>query len=177
MNALKNLEQTVAGWLKKAPRLPRVSKVWLGDNLWWVAAVFAVLTAIAVLGSVMSVLGNLSMLGNPYVSYYTTTTIVGLAAINTTISLVFTAAICILLATAVTPLREKQKKGWSLVFVSLIVSAVSVAVGAVLTLNVFGFLANIIFGALWLAFAAYILFEAREQFIHVERSKGIKKNA
>ena len=177
MNVLKNLERTVVGWLKKAPRLPRISKVWLGDNLWWIAAVFAALTAIAVLGLVMSVLGNLSMLGNPYVSYYTTATIVGLAAIKTTVSLVFTAIVCILLAVAVTPLKEKQKKGWSLVFVALIVSAISIAVGAVLTLNVFGFLANIIFGALWLVFATYILFEAREQFIHVERSKGIKKNA
>jgi len=177
MELLSKLEHTLLGWLKEVPHLPRDVRKWLGDNLWWIVAIVAVGTAIAVFSLVLAVLNNLSMLGSPVATYYASATFVAFESVKTSVSLIFTALGCILLALAVAPLREKHKKGWMLLFAAWIVSAVAVVIGAIITLNPFAFFTNIIFGALWLIIELYFIFEVHGQFTHIERSKGVKKNA
>jgi len=177
MELLTKLEHTIGGWLREVPHLPTDARKWLGDNLWWITLVGAILTAIGVFSLVIALVTNISLLASPFVAYYASATFVGLAIVKTIVSLVFAALGCVLLALAVTPLKEKQKKGWVLIFVAWLVSAVSVVVGAVITLNPFSFLTSIIFGALWLVVGLYFIFEIHGQFAHVEKSKGVKKNA
>ena len=177
MELLVKLERMIVQWLHEVPHLPGDVRKWLSDNVWWIAIVGAVATGVGILGLLATLFSNLSVLNSPFVSYYASTTFVALATVKTVVSLVFTALGCILLALAVTPLKEKQKKGWVLIFGSWLVSAVAVVVGAVMTLNPLSFLTDIIFGALALLVGLYLIFEIHGQFAHVEKSKGVKKNA
>jgi drug/metabolite transporter (DMT)-like permease len=174
MEVLSKLERIVAGWLKSVPHLPNGTRRWLGDNVWWFAVVGVVLGVIGVLGLIVALLGSLSTLANPIVVYYASSTFLTWVIIKTIIALVFAGFQVALLAFAVNPLKEKQKKGWVLLFAVLLLGALSTVVNALITLNPFGFITSVIFGALWLAVLAYFLFEIHGQFAHVERSKGVK---
>lgn len=177
MDGLVQLERKIQGWLKGVPHLPRDARRWLGANMWWLVGALAVITGIAVFSLILATFSSLAMLGNPYVGFYASTTLAALATVKTMVSLIFTAVVCFLLALAVAPLKEKQKKGWYLIFAATLVCVASVVVGAAITLNAFAFLTNIIFGAVWLLLVVYIVFEVHGEFVHVERSKGVKKNA
>lgn len=174
MDVLLKLERIVQGWLKGLPRLPAVVRHWLGDNIWWIVAIAAALTGIAVLGLLIGLFVNLSALAAPFASYYASPTFVTWVIVKTIIALVFTALECVLLAMAIQPLKEKQKKGWVLLFAVLLLGVISAVVSAILTLSVFSFIFNLIFSALWIAISAYFLFEIHSEFAHVERSKGVK---
>ena len=175
MEFLNTIERTIAGWLKDVPHLPKVARSWMGENLWWIAAIFAVLAGFGALGLVVAFFANLANLGNPYVSYYVSTTFAAWEVVRVAVSLVFTVLGAVLLASAVNPLKEKQKKGWSLLLVTVLLGLVSTFVGAILTLSPLGLIGDLIFGTLWIAVGTYLLFEARTEFVHVERSKGAKK--
>ena len=174
MEVLAKLERTVLGWLKGVPHLPVNARKWLGENIWWIIVIFTVLAGLGVLGLLLALFGNISALASPYAGYFVSSTFVVWAIVTTLVSLVFLAIECLLLAFAITPLKERQKKGWVLLFAVWLVGGVSVVVSAVLTLNPLSFVTNIIFGALWLAVSGYFLFEMHNQFAHVERSKGVK---
>lgn len=175
MELLHKLERTILGWVKDVPHLPVGARKWLADNIWWIVAIGAVLSGISVLVLLSELFSYLSTLSSPIISYYASATFVGWLVVITSVSLAFAIIECLLLAFAVTPLKEKQKKGWVLLFDAWLFGVLSVLVVAVSTLNIFSFLGNIIFGAVWIAITGYFLFEIHGQFAHVERSKGVKK--
>lgn len=174
MEALSKLERTILGWFKDLPHLPSNVRKWLGDNVWWFAIVGVVLMAITVLVLLSSLFASLSAFGSPVISYYASPTFLGWIIVTTSVSLAFVALECLLLALAVTPLKEKQKKGWVLLFASWLVGIIYTVVSAILTLNVLTVIGTIIFNAIWIAIGAYFLFEIHGQFAHTERSKGVK---
>ncbi len=174
MEMLSKLERTVLGWLKSVPHLPANVRRWLGDNVWWIAAIGAVLTGLAALGQLLSIFSTLETVNSPIIMYYASSAFVTWVIIKTIVAFIFTGLTCALLAMAIMPLKEKQKKGWVLLFAALLVQAIAVFTGAILTLNPFNFITNIIFGALWIAISAYFIFEIHSQFAHVERSTGVK---
>jgi len=175
MNLLSKLERTINGWLKDVPHLPSNVRKWLGDNVWWIVVIGTVLSGIAVLGLLGAIFTHLGSLGSPVMSYYASSTFVGLLLLNAIVGLVFTGIEFALMALAISPLKAKQKKGWVLIFAAWLVSIIGMIVGAVLTLNPLSFVGNLIFGTIWIAITAYFLFEIHGEFAHVERSKGVKK--
>jgi len=176
MEYISKLEHTIGGWLKNAPHLPVDARKWIATNSWWIVTVLTVLDAIAIVILITSVLGNMAVIGSTVASYYVSTTFLTVTLIRSIVSLVFCVIEFILLIMAIRPLREKQKKGWVLMFGVLLLGAVSAVVSALITLSVFNFIQSIIFSALWLAISAYFLFEIRSEFAHVERSAGAKKS-
>lgn len=174
MELLVKLERTILGWLKDVPHLPIGARKWLGENVWWIVVIGAVLTGISALVLLGALFTNLSTLGSPIISYYASATFVGWLVVTTAVSLAFAVLEALLLAFAVTPLKERQKKGWVLLFAVWLLGTLSVVVSAILTLNPLGFIGNIIFGAVWVAISGYFLFEIHGQFANVERSKGVK---
>lgn len=70
------------------------------------------------------------------------------AVLASAISLAFVVVAVILMFAAVVPLRNLENKGWTLLFRLWLVGIAATAVGALLTLNVFSFMTNIIVGAL-----------------------------
>ncbi len=174
MEALSKLEHKVADLLKGVPHLPSGAQKWLGENIWWIVAIAAGLGVIGALSLLATLFGSLSTLSSPFIAYYTSATYVARASLEVGVALVFVVIQSALLIAAVRPLKERQKKGWTLLFALLVLSAVSIVVGAIVALNPFSFVVDIIFGALWIAISAYFLFEIRGEFARVERSKGVK---
>ena len=175
MEFLNKLERTVLGWFKGVPDLPAGGRKWLGDNVWWIVLVGVILTALGVLGSIAALSALVSLLGTVAITYYTTTAVTSWAIVTGIVSLAFTIIEGVLLAVAIKPLKDKQKKGWVLLFAAWLVAAVGVVVNAILSLNVLGFILGILFGALWAAISGYFLFEIHGQFAHVERSRGVRQ--
>jgi len=178
MEFLTKLEKKTLEWFKNVPHLPAAGQKWLGDNIWWIILVVAILTGIGALVSLAGLGALISVAGSATVaSYYVTSTVTAWAVVTGFVSLFFSIVEAILLAVAVQPLKEKQKKGWVLLFAAWLVVAIGVVVNSVLSLNVFGFILGIIFGAVWVAVTGYFLYEIHGQFAHVERSRGVKKAA
>ncbi len=175
MDFLTKLEKTVLGWFKAIPNLPVAGQKWLGDNVWWIALIGAILTGLGVLVSVLGLFALMAMLGSVAATYYTTTTVTSWAIVTGVIGLAFSVLEGILLAVAVQPLKEKQKKGWVLLFAAWLVVIISIIINAILTLNFFSFIVSVLFGAVWVAISGYFLIQIHGQFAHTERSRGVKE--
>jgi uncharacterized membrane protein YhaH (DUF805 family) len=166
MEFISKLEKLVLGWAKNVPHLPAAGQKWLGANVWWIALIGAIISGIATLislGAIATLVGTLSAPSN---AYYVASDYTSLAIMTAIVSLVFLVANGVLLALAVKPLQNMQKKGWVLLFLTLLVQVVSVLVRAVLTFSIVGFIVGIIFGAVGLAITAYFLSEIHGQFSH-----------
>lgn len=175
MGIVDKSEKLVADILKslKLPKLPVIVRKWLGDNLWWIALALAILSGIGALMGLTTLLGSLAALAVSSVF----AVFVGWAVISSAISVIFSAAGAAVLGAAVKPLQLKQRQGWALFFVSWVLGALSTALSVIfgiLSLNIIGAMATLIFGALWLGVYAYALFEVRSEFAHVEKSAGVK---
>ena len=166
MELIKKLENQVLVWVKNVPHLPAAGQKWLGQNVWWIVLVFAIIIGITILGSFFGLLVQVALLGAPSSAYYITGNYAALNIITAVVSLVFSVAGGLLLALAVKPLQNMQKKGWVLLFMTLLVSALSVVVHAVLSFSVLGFIILMLFGAIGLAIGAYFIFEIHSQFGH-----------
>jgi hypothetical protein len=167
MDYLNKLEKIVLGWAKNVPHLPLSAQKWLGDNVWWIALIGAILSGIAVLVTLAALFAAISIVGTVADTYYVAGSLYpGLQIANAAVSLAFLVLNGLLLAVAVKPLQSKLKKGWVLLFTALLLEAISVIVHAVLTFSVGGFIIDILFGAIGLAIGAYFIAEIHGQFAH-----------
>ena len=155
MKQLAPLEESLAKVFKDLPHLPKGLRDWLYENVWWlviVGLVFSVFGVFAGLSS-LAVLASLTM-GMYGVAF------VGAWVVASIISLVVLVATIVVEAMAIQPLKNKQKRGWDLLFLSLIISVVGTAVTSLVGMNVFG-LIGILIGA---AIGGYLLFEMRGHY-------------
>jgi uncharacterized membrane protein YhaH (DUF805 family) len=179
MELINKLEKIVAGWLRPLPNLPKSGQKWLAENVWWLALISAILTGISILLS----LGAIAT----YASYSASLASVGaysyIAAasygsgwiISAIVTLIFSVIIVLLTALAVNPLKAMKNRGWQLLFVIYLVSAVEVVVNAVLSYSVIGFIFGIIFGAIGLAIGGYFLLQIKSYFGSTAKAKHIAK--
>ncbi len=174
MEWITKLERKALEWLKHIPHLPASARSWLGINAWWITLIAAVITGIIALFGFFNTLFLLSVVGTGQGLFFSSAAFVALRLTTAVVSLVFVVLNTALLAMAVTPLKERQKKGWVLLFVSWLVGVVALVVNSVLTLNPFTFIISLLFGALFAAVWGYVLFEIHGQFAHVEKSKGTR---
>jgi len=161
MEAVHNLEKTIAEWYKSAPHLPKGGREWLADNVWWLALVGAILSVLGLFTIVPLFLAALALTAAvvPYaVTYYQGA--FGIAWLGFLISIVSYIATALLLAVAVKPLKVKSKKGWDFLFLSYVINFGLSVIGALVALNVFGVVGALI-GA---AIGGYFLFEIYEYF-------------
>ncbi len=170
METVKSLESTVAGWYKDVPHLPADARKWIANNLWWLTIVGLVLSAFALLSTIGALLlvlglsgtaiGAAGMYGSPVAGG-----VIGAAWVGTLVVLVSLAATLVLLGMAVSPLKVKAKKGWTLLFVVLLLNLALNVIGSLLVFNVIGLL----MGVLWAGIEAYFLFEIRSEFGHAAK--------
>jgi len=177
MEYIHKLETTVSGWVKNVPHLPVSGQKWLAQNVWWLVLIGAIISAISLLISLTTIAGLVAIIGTTSSFYYASESILTLAILSSIVALVFIGLEGLLLALAVKPLKEQQKKGWVILFALLLLNVISTVVNAIFTFSVGGFIIGIIFGAIWLAIFAYFLFEIRGQFAHVTKTVGVKKAA
>jgi hypothetical protein len=177
---VSKLEQTVAGWLKKVPHLPESGQKWLAENIWWITLVGAIISSISVLFGLVGLFSIISVLSSVAVYAYAIGPVyTGWTVVTALVSLLLLALSTIVLWVAVKPLQEKTKKGWTILFIALLVEAASVIIDSVLSLNPFGIISGLIFGAIGIAIGAYFIFEIRGQFAHQTKAaaKPVEKKA
>ena len=177
MEFLTKIERKVLGWFKTVPNLPSGARAWLGDNVWWIAIIGAILTGLSILFNLATLSAKLSQLGTTSYNYYVSSTYASWEIITISVGLVFSILEVLLLIAAIQALKQKQKKGWVLLFAAWLLSAIAVVVSGLLTLSILGFIITVLFGAIGIAVVGYFLFEIHGEFAHVERSKGVQKDA
>lgn len=155
MDTVKKLEVIVASWYKDAPHLPAASQKWLSENIWWLTLIGVILGAIGAVQVVMASFFVGALVGSVYGA-----TLGGIAMLNLMLTLALAIVSLVLCATAISPLRAMQQKGWSLLFIVLLVSVLSAVIGLVLSWNVFSF----IFALLFAVVSGYFLYEIRTYF-------------
>ncbi|MDB5162742.1 MAG: hypothetical protein JWO54_427 [Candidatus Saccharibacteria bacterium] len=175
MEFLNKLEKTVFGWFKSVPDLPNEARKWLSENAWWIVVIGLILTVLSILGNLSNLSSLVSLMDSPAAAYFVSPAITTWNIITIIVSLFFLLLEAILLAFAIQPLKERQKKGWVLLFATWLLGIVALVVGAFLGLSVINFIISVLFGAVWVAVSGYFLFEIHGQFAHVERSRGVKK--
>lgn len=173
MELINKLERLVLGWVKDVPHLPEAARKWLGINVWWIVLIIAIIGGLGFLGALSGFFTYLSLIGASSSAYYINATYTSVALLNSAVSLVFLGATVALLAFAVKPLKERQKKGWVLLFFTLLVEALSVVVGAVLSFSASAFIIQILFGAIGIAIGAYFITEIHSQFAHPVKAKPV----
>lgn len=179
MELITKLENQVEKWLKVVPHLPAAGQKWLAHNVWWIALVGAIIAGVSLLfslGALFSAIALLGAVGDPLYGYYVTHGINAWSLVSSVVSLIFLALQGIVVALAVSPLKEMKRKGWFLLFVSSILAAIAVVVNAVLTFNPAGFIFGVLFGAICVAIGLYLVFEIRSHFGGSAKAVKTKKS-
>lgn len=161
MDTVRNLEKQAAGWYKQLPHLPAEVRTWLGNNVWWLVLVGVVLLGLSLLALiplVLTALGLSAVLGASLLGSYSYAG--GLAWVSVLFALATAVAVLVLFLLAVSPLKAKSKKGWSLLFLSLLVALVFDLASDIVNMSVFGVVTSL----LWAAVEGYFLFEIRDEF-------------
>jgi hypothetical protein len=182
MEQLTKLETKITELLKPVPNLPLSARRWLGRNAWYFVVITLVIAAISALfltiaiANLSAAIATINIDSSFLVSAHYDNTLL----FREIFQLVLLAITIIVSAIAIKPLRSMRYRGWFLIYLLLIYSAVSIVLGAIISFNPFSFLFDIISGAVELAVATYFVFEIRSQFDapthkHVRRATVVKK--
>ncbi|HRN90623.1 MAG TPA: hypothetical protein PK265_01435 [Candidatus Saccharibacteria bacterium] len=166
MEFVNKIENMVGGWLKSVPHLPAAGQKWLGVNVWWIVLIGVILSGIGLLMTLGGIFTAMTFIGatTTYYGALVAESYTGMWFVSAIVSLIFSAVSVLILALAINPLKNLQKKGWSLLFLSWLVNAVAIVVNIVLSFSVLTLIMGIIFGGIVLAISAYFIFEIRGQF-------------
>lgn len=169
MDQINELEAHIAPWYKNAPHLPQGGQQWLADNIWWIVLVFVVIGSFGLLGLLSAAfVGGALLVG--FGGIYGAA-LGGLAILITFLAIGFGLVNLVIGAFAISPLKDKQKKGWSLLFLALLISAGSAAIALLFTFDVFGLVREL----LYITVGGYFLFEIRQYFDSVAVANKVKK--
>ena len=165
MEQVKKLENMVAGWFKGAPPLQKSTKESLATAWPWVALVFGVLQLAAAWGlwRLFDRAQPFEELANQYSQYFGGADIGYSSFDKTMIYLAIAIAVVqgVLLLMAFSPLRDRLKKGWDLMFLSAVIGVAY----SVSTLFVDGRgVGSFIFGMIITGFVLYLMFQLRDMY-------------
>lgn len=169
MDQINKLETRVAPWYKNAPHLPKGGQQWLADNIWWIVLVFVVIGSFGLLGLLSAAFVGGALLAG-YGGVYGVA-LGGLAILVTLLAISLGLVNLVISAFAISPLKDKRKKGWSLLFVTLLVSTGAAAIALLFTFDVFGLVREL----LYVAVGGYFLFEVRNYFGSAVVADKVKK--
>lgn len=165
MEQVRKLEKSLANLYKDLPPLPKNAKESLANAWPWIALVLGVLQ-LAAAWSLWRLYDRVQPLvdyANQFSQYYRGTTI-GYSAFDKLMIYVAIASLLVegvLLVMAFSPLKRKLKRGWDLLFLSVLLNVVY----AVITIFIDGRGAgSFIFNLLGTAVGLYFLFQIRDQF-------------
>lgn len=176
MQLLHKLETLIHGWMKNVPHLPEGARKWLGTNVWWIVLIGVIVSGLALLVALFGIFALIALIGSVSSVYYVNGTEFAVWGIVTgVVSFVISVFSLVLLALSVNPLKAKQKKGWVLLFASLLVNVAGSVISAILAFNPFTFIFSLIFTAVFAAISGYFLFEIHSQFAH--EAKVVSKTA
>lgn len=168
METIRKLETTMAGWYKGMPHLPAEGRKWLAQNIWWITLIGVICGVIALVGVIFLTLfagAALTLIAGGFGAA------MGVVIFLGALASILLGVVCVVLGgMAINPLKAMQKKGWTLLFDTLLIQAVVIIVTHVLSFNLMALLWNL----LWVAVGGYFLFEIRESFGASEVKKKTK---
>ena len=168
MKVVSDLESYLVKVSKKLPHLPKKFLDWLYENVWWLVLVGVVLSAVVIVSTIQWYgLFFADMFG--IVGHGGGANAVGLGII---LSGVLGIIAVVVYGMAIMPLKEKQKRGWDLLFLASLISAAGLLISALfsgwmLVSNLFGLVIG-------LAISWYLLFELRGQYVSDSKSSDKK---
>jgi uncharacterized membrane protein YfcA len=157
MESVNKLEVTLASWYKGLPHLPENARKWLADNIWWIVLVGVILSLMGLISAIGGLLFSsaiVSVYGVAQPAYY------GAAFLFAIIVLVILVINLVLSALAISPLKLHRKRGWSLLFITMLLTVLSTIL-ALLSNQDFG---TFLSGLIGIAIGGYFLFEIRDHF-------------
>jgi hypothetical protein len=169
METVRNLEATISKWYQSMPHLPKDVQKWLSENVWWIVLIGVIVGALALLNVLF-----FTVLAGSFLTAFGGSVGAAVGAIifiGILVSVALGVISVILGSMAISPLKAMQKKGWTLLFVILLVEVASTIVTNVLSYNLFG----LIWGLLWVAVSGYFLFEVHSYFGATSSRKDRKK--
>lgn len=167
MDSINKLEMMAVSWYKTLPHLPREFRNWLATNAWWLAlvgvilgglAVFSLISATFLVGAVLT--GAAGIAG---------AAVGGVVFIAVLLSLTLSVVDLVLIAIAINPLKEMKRRGWKLLFLTVLINVLSLAIHFLFTIDFFG----LIWGLLMTAVGAYFLFEIRDEYKEEPKAKHV----
>ena len=167
MSEVNKMEKMAAGWYRNAPHLPANGREWLANNVWWLALVGVILGTLAILGIMMTSLLVSSVfvaVGGAYGAV-----LGGFTLVATLIVLAFAIVSVILTGLAISPLKAKVKKGWTLLFIVMLINILGAFLDFIFTFNISGLLLAVIMAGL----GGYLLFEIRSFFVAAKPAKKV----
>ncbi len=177
MNRVRQLESLTERWLRPFPHLPDVFRRWLTDNAWWLAVLASFISAISALVMLGRLLDYITYINNApgYLDVYTVVHYPAGWLLTILVGLIYLSTVTVLYAKAATPLKERLRQGWDILFMTLVLGAIQVFLNAVFSFTFFGFVFGVLFGVIFLTIAAYFLFEIRSYFVKAGRVKLVAK--
>jgi hypothetical protein len=166
MELVHSIEKMAESWFKQAPHLPKGGRDWLASNVWWLVIIGVVVSAWGLL-LLLPILFGVSLLSSSIGMMSGVGSYVGLFMVSAWVSFAFGVLTLIVEAMAIKPLQDKKKKGWDLMFLAVLLSAVSSVVSIVLTANPMGIIGAVI----GLLIGGYFLFEIRDHFVAGAKAK------
>lgn len=159
MNSISKLENTVGGWLKTAPHLSKSSQKWLAENVWWIVLIGLVLSVLGLIATI----GTLMAIFFPAVSYFGVLLAPALTfsiIASAVVPLIFFVITVILTAIAISPLKQLKKRGWDLMFLTMVISGLYSILSFIVSFSI----STLLGGAIGLAIGLYFLYEIRTYF-------------
>ena len=168
MKQITRLEEWMNGHFKTYPHLPNEIKHWFASNIWWLVAIIIALIGISALSALVQILSHFFYVGTYYfsTSYYDTTTFIVYSTIRAALALFFAIIQILIFVYALKPLKNKEKKGWVLLFIAFLVNALAKLVDSIMMFDAMMFVFEFALSCVWYIAVFYILFEIRTKFSH-----------
>lgn len=156
METINKLELTIASWYKGLPHLPEGARRWIANNIWWITLVGVILSLMVIIPAFGAILFSTAII----TAYGETQAYYGAAFIPAVIGLIIFVIDLVLSIIAISPLKAHLKRGWSLLFMTMLLGLVS----GILTLFANQNFGSFISGLIGTAIGGYFLFEIRDHF-------------
>lgn len=162
MQSIHTLEDRLGSLFRKLPRLSPSARRWLAINAWWIILVIAIIDALTIIYAFTTIFAIANLATYNYVYQYRLVP-VSVLVTNAIVTVVLNVISVILLFAAVKPLKVMQRRGWDLLFLYELISAIlAIATFVILILRVD------VWGLIWsliiVAIELYLLFEVRSEF-------------
>jgi hypothetical protein len=163
--SLNKLENIIEDWLKPIPHLPNIWRQLISNNVWWLVVIVVVGSSIGILELINEIINitpypMMELYNDHYIYRYSNEWHV----LALTIDLLFSIAITAVSAMAIQPLRNRERRGWSLLFIAYIIGIASQVTSILICFGILSFIPRVILSAISAVVGAYLLFEIRTHF-------------